>query len=404
MVKGLYRRSQTLAVLLVVTALVATAFVFIAPRSDTGQTSDSALVAAEGLTAIWDHFQGPSAIAYGTPNDTLYVVNQWGNLSVINGTTNRFVEDLRTFSFPYSGVYDPEADELFVGTGSLPTPNAYGISVVDLKTARIVETIPGAIPWGTVYDPTTHAVYIESNGSILKLDAKTNAVDQTITGFGSFRPQAYDSVRNLLFGVNWTNILAVNLSTGRVAWNLSNSPVGVYPIGYDPLDGDVYVYGAGLNMAGVAVVDGATGKSVATIPDAIQPEGYLFDPANGDMYISDAGPRDQLVVANGTTNIEVAHIDVIAAPGGLAYDPVRQDVYVACTFPYVNMTGVVVVVPSIAYALPTQPVNLAAWTLVAVFVVVVAVAVVVLLERRRHPPSRLDPESEAPSTQPKRPR
>ncbi len=181
---------------------------------------------------------------------------------------------------------------------------------------------------------------------------------------------------------------------------MSNSPVGVWPIGYDPLDGDVY----GLNVAGLAVVDGASGKTVATISNVYDPEGYLFDPANGDMYISNNAGYGELVVVNGTTNQEVARIELYTGPGAMAYNPVNRAVYVACTYPYVNMTGVILVVPSEVYPLPvsgsTSPFEI--FGVLAILVVTV-VAMVVLLVRRRAPPSRPRRELAKPPTEPKRP-
>lgn len=310
-------------------------------------------VAPSSVSAIWGNFHYLNAIAYAPSNNSLYVTSDWGPVFVINGSTDTVAGTFGSFPSPFSAVYDPEANELFVGDqGRYTTGANASMYVVDLGTGRAVQTIPGANPYGTVYDPVTHAVYLEANGSVLVLDAKTNAVERAIAGLSGFRPQAYDPARDLLFGVNDTDILAVNVSRDAVVWTTPNPLFGVYPIGYDPLNGDVYLFRVRRQSFDVDAVDGATGATVATITNVANPGGFLFDPANGDMYLSSNGAYWELVVVNATLNIEVARFELSAPPGALAYDSANRDVYVACTYPTSNFTGVVLVFPSAAYPLP----------------------------------------------------
>lgn len=388
-VRDLSSGPQRLTALLLIVGLMLAAFGLLRMDASARATTVPHMPTPSGIAAISGGLHSLENIAYASSNDHLYVASDWGPVSVINGITNTLEGSLGSFPSPYSVVYDPEANELFVGDqGSYEQNASRSMYVVDLATLGVVQSFPNANPWGTVYDPATHAVYLQVNGSVLVLDAKTNAIKRTYAGLGGFRPQGFDPLRNLLFGVDDTDILAVNLTRGMIVWSTPNTGVGIYPIGYDPLNGDVYLSRLHEGRLTMDVVDGATGATVASIPEVWNVQGYLFDPANGDMYISSNAAYWELVVVNATLNVEVARVDLGAPPGGLAYDPTNRDVYVACTFPTLNRTGVVLVVPSENYPLPNPwpSVAVTLGEMTAVGGVLVAIALVAARVRDRRGP------------------
>ncbi len=105
-------------------------------------------------------------------------------------------------------------------------------------------------------------------------------------------------------------------------------PVGPDPFGvaYDPATGDVFVTNSGTNN--VSVLYGNLSAPIAEIFTDIAPMGVAYDPANGFVYVANSG-SDNVSVINGTTLSVVGAVEVGDDPIGVAVNASTGDVYVA---------------------------------------------------------------------------
>ena len=117
------------------------------------------------------------------------------------------------------------------------------------------------------------------------------------------------------------------------AGTLTNSiPIGLepYAIAFDPANGDLYA----TNAIGdtVSVIDAATSAVIATIPVGSIPQGVAYDSSNGQIFITNS-ESDNISVIDGATNQLVPlgpnALHLGEYPIGIAYDPSNGELYVA---------------------------------------------------------------------------
>lgn len=115
--------------------------------------------------------------------------------------------------------------------------------------------------------------------------------------------------------------------TPAIVGGLTAVPVLFAPdsIAFDPADGELYVADAGSGY--VSIVDGTTDQDLGAVPVGSDPVDVVFDPANGDLYVANLASENVSVI-DGATNRVVSTVNLSVAPGYLGVDPVSGDVYV----------------------------------------------------------------------------
>jgi YVTN family beta-propeller protein len=108
---------------------------------------------------------------------------------------------------------------------------------------------------------------------------------------------------------------------------VSTIPVQSAPNGivFNPNNGDLYVTNYGSNT--VSVIDGTTNTVVTTIPVGTNPRDLAFNPNNGDLYVTNQNSNTVSVI-DGTTNTVVTTIPVGPQPFGVAFNPDNGNMYV----------------------------------------------------------------------------
>jgi YVTN family beta-propeller protein len=106
----------------------------------------------------------PWAVAYSSTNKEMYVsdfgplINNKGNVTVLNATTNKVIKtiSLGSNSFPYGVVFDKATKSIYVTNAGLDI-----VSVISVKTNKVVKTLStGTEPWQATLDPVNHSLYV----------------------------------------------------------------------------------------------------------------------------------------------------------------------------------------------------------------------------------------------------
>jgi YVTN family beta-propeller protein len=217
----------------------------------------------------------PQTPVFNPANGDIYVANSGdGSIAVISDQTNRFVAIICVGSSPFAPIYDPSNEELYVS-------NEGGRTVSVVSALSVVATVPvGDDPRPAAFDSQNGDVYVPNYGS---------------------------DFMSVISGA--TNTVAANITVGK----------GVGGAVFDPANGDLYL--TSNQQGAVLIVDGATNSLIAniTLDFAIcngpctrfqdNPWPPVFDPANGDVYVSNAG-GDTVSVISGATNSIVANVVV----------------------------------------------------------------------------------------------
>jgi len=124
-------------------------------------------------------------------------------------------------------------------------------------------------------------------------------------------------------------------STNQV---IATIAVGIQPggIALDSHTNEVYVasefppvihYGPYMNYSNLTEINATTNEVTALLPMHSNPIHVAYDPANGDLYVANAGAN--VTVVNATSNTILGSIPVGDQPVDLAFDPVNGYVYSA---------------------------------------------------------------------------
>src|SRR5271157_191435 len=105
-------------------------------------------------------------------------------------------------------------------------------------------------------------------------------------------------------------------------------PVGATPtsVTFDPANGDLYVTDSGSNH--VSVINGTANTVVGSFSAFRAPWDSAIDSSTGDLYVTEAATNN-VTVFNGVTDQVAGSIPTGFAPIGAAFDSTNGDVYVA---------------------------------------------------------------------------
>jgi YVTN family beta-propeller protein len=233
-------------------------------------------------------------------NGDIYVANMGnGTVSVISSTTKAIVAVLRvgnSSSSPLPPVFDPANGEFYVALGG-------GDTVAVISGETVVSTVlVGGTPSTPFFDPQNGDIYVPFYSSADSVSAISGA----------------------------TNMVVASITTGAQDFNGRV---------FDPANGDLYLTSD--SEGEVFIISGATNTLVASLaldfgtycnpfdenPPNIPcsqaqdgPSPPVFDPANGDVYVSNAGGNTVSVIS-GANNSLVTNIVVGGGPGNPGIRP-----------------------------------------------------------------------------------
>jgi YVTN family beta-propeller protein len=282
----------------------------------------------------------PWGAAYDSAMNEVYVTDStcttFGNVTVINATTNRVVTTiwLGWPTYPDAIVFDSSNGLLYAANYA-----AANVSIINGSAHKVVGTVgAGEEPTDLAYDSSSGLVYVADSGGN-DVAVVSGSTGMEVGDIGSwYGPDglAYDPANRNLYVANYfsDNVSVINTTTDRT---VASIPVGSYPegVGYDPANQDIYV--ANCHSGNVSVIQGSSDMVSATVVAGICPNQVTFDPSNGDLYVTNLGPNIEInglpgnvTVINGTSNRAVASVGTGTGPWGSAYDPATGLLYVAC--------------------------------------------------------------------------
>jgi YVTN family beta-propeller protein len=192
-------------------------------------------------------------------------------------------------------------------------------------------------PYKDLFNPDNGYVYTASGnhfsaggdmGNVTVIDTSKNRAIVNITEpFGHTpRELAYDSANGKLFvaDVYSGTVSVIDTSTNKI---IDSIPVGSITDGvvYDSANGNVYVINAG---SPVSVINGSTDKVIASVAVGTNSLDGVFDPANGDVYVFNQGSGSVSVI-NGATNIVTTTISGLSSPVAGTFDSASGKIYIA---------------------------------------------------------------------------
>jgi YVTN family beta-propeller protein len=191
----------------------------------------------------------------------------------------------------------------------VPMYSAGFVSVISAGTNTVVAnvTVGDGGVGGGVFDPTNGDIYLTSSweGAVLIISGETN----TMVGSVALNFGTYCNPMD----ENPPNIPCLQAQDGP------SLPV------FDPANGDIYVSNGGGNT--VSVISGATNSLVANAVVGGGPSTPTMDPANGDIYVPIV-EGNTVSVISGATNAVIATATVGDQPFQALFNPMNGDIYV----------------------------------------------------------------------------
>jgi YVTN family beta-propeller protein len=264
----------------------------------------------------------PHALGFNSANHRLYAVDQDADrVLVLAG--DRTQSSIPVGKQPNSIAIDPGINRIYVvnvGSGN--------VSVIDGSSNRVVATVPTDVrPYAIGMDTSLHRAYVTNTFSnkITVVDGATNKAQQLEGGSKDFVEN--DVRRHRAFFISHEDpaltILDADRSTHREDLGLSH-PWG---LAVDEQRGIVYVTEIGKDTL-IAYHEGG-GKtdqvSTGSMPDAV-----AIDEATNRIYVANY-EGDSVTVIDGATMKAMATVAVGTHPQALAVDGKRHRVFVANT-------------------------------------------------------------------------
>lgn len=316
------------------------------------------------------HF--PSSLGFDPSTGDIYVgIANSNEVDIIAWSTNTVFDVLQGVEEPDCIVGDAGLDTIYVAgdrfvyvvnassnvvVGSIPTP--VGASACDAGAGEVflvddnglvrINEVGNALtvepplylpPWGVIDDSGSNSLYLTNPfiDALYVVSGETDTVTRTIP-LGDY-PQAlcYDNANGDLFvavepnsPIGEVNLTVVSAKSGDV---LATYPIGqdlgVKAMACDPQTGDVFVgYTSGcICDVGVSEFSSVNGTFFQRFPSMLYvPQDVVYDPRNGDVYVTGSS---NLTVINGSTSTISREVAIGSYSTMVGVDSLTGDVYVA---------------------------------------------------------------------------
>lgn len=280
-----------------------------------------------GVVSFLQVGRQPNSIAVDAAANRLYVVNAGdGNVSVIDGSTDRVITTEPTDARPYAIAVNSALHQAYVtntfsnkvtvidGTTNRAAQLAIGsqdfveadtqrgriffisyenpsLTMLDATGVAHAQDLQLAHPWGLAIDERRGIVYVTEIGA----DALVawHEDDGTITrrATGSMPDAvAVDISSNTIYVTNYA-ANTVSVFDGASLTPLANVPVGERPQAVAIDEQRHLVFVANTHANSVTVIDGNTHRVLGTIPAGANPYAIAVDSDRGNVYVANYGPH-----------------------------------------------------------------------------------------------------------------
>jgi DNA-binding beta-propeller fold protein YncE len=286
------------------------------------------LISGDRVVGTYSQVIQPLGLTYDPVTGYVYVGSGDNNtLTILNGSgAVGFVPLPSCYSeYLFGLAYDPVSGGIYTGCD----PNQFGPNtvprVVEIEGTRIVSSVAVAgITRGLAYVPAEGSVYAIDLGNpdpyLLVLGTGLGISEIPLTT--SLLGVAYYPPDNSTYVTDTANdSVAIIRGTTITSW-ITTPGAGPSAILYDPASSDLYVTESGANEV---LVLNAFGM-LANLPVGIDPVALALNPGTGWIYVANQGSGN-LTVLQGTR--ELATVNVGGAPGSMAFDSTDGLLYVS---------------------------------------------------------------------------
>ncbi len=273
------------------------------------------------------------SLAVNPSTGIVYVVDLGDNdaLLVIDGSTRRMVHWIESTGNAGSQLGRSVAVDQVSNTVYATELDFGNVSVINGSTNRILTDIPG---WGSpsalAVNPSTNAVYVTmiDSGLISVMNGSTNNIMDTISTGSPSNGIAVNPSTNIIYvthyGKNTVSVISgsTNIVVATIA--VGHSPMGV---AVNPATNMVYVANLGSNS--VSVIDGSKNTVIATIRMNGTPKGVATNPSTGMVYVGSDSRSEALTVINGSANEIVAYVSISGTANAVAVDASTNTIFVS---------------------------------------------------------------------------
>lgn len=176
-----------------------------------------------------------------------------------------------------------------LGRGFISCSDPGSVIIFDLKTLAVIDKVPvGADPNGIIFDRRTGRIFTADRGSkrVTAIDAKTGKIAGTVEGLGGKTEHlASDNAGHIFLNMqDLHTLLKIDSQALKVTdtWPLAPCELPS-SMDMDRARDRIFI---GCRSGVMTVVDGATGRIVATQPIGKGVDATEFDPATGLVYFS----------------------------------------------------------------------------------------------------------------------
>ena len=255
-------------------------------------------------------------------------VSRSNHMMVVDGATGKVLGDIPNLPGVHGAGFATKAGHGFTTNGGDQT-----VTMFDLKTLAVVKQIkvgPGLD--GIMYDEPDDKIILTNHsrpiGTLTAIDPTTGDIVATVELEDTAPEGAAADGKGRIFVNNETKntIQVIDAKTWKVAasWPLApcDGPTG---IAYDEASNRIF---SGCSTTSV-VVDAATGKVVASIPNGTRVDALGWDPAKQLIFIPNGGEGTVTVVHQDSPDKYSVVATVTTVPGAktIAVDPVTHNVY-----------------------------------------------------------------------------
>ena len=265
---------------------------------------------------------GPNCLVVDAAVNRIYVANAGsGNISVIDGTTDRVVKTLPGEEHPYAIGFDSALHRAYV-------TNTYSNKVTMIDTATdSAQPLPvGSKDYVETDARRRRAFFISYEDPALTMVDASNVIHHEDLGLSHPWGFAVDEQRGIVYvtEIGKNRLIAYHEDGGRT----DKIPTGAMPdaVAIDETANRIYV----ANYVGdsVTVIDGATMKPVATIAAGHHPQALAADGKRHHIFVANTHSNNATVI-DGATNRALGTIPAGTNPYAVAVDPDNGDAYVA---------------------------------------------------------------------------
>jgi YVTN family beta-propeller protein len=264
----------------------------------------------------------PNAIAIDPALNRIYVVNAGsGNVSVIDGATDRVIATAATDTRPYAIAVDPAVHRVYV-------TNTFSdkVTVIDGKTNSARQLPVGSKDFVETDARRGRAFFISyEDAALTMLDAAGN-IHREDLGLSHPWGLAIDQERGIVYvtEIGKDTLVAYHENDGKT----ETVPTGSMPdaVAVDEAANKVYV--ANYEADSVTIIDGATMKPLTTVAVGHLPQALAVDSKRHRVFVANTH-SDNVTVIDGSSDHALATIAAGTNPYAGAVDPESGDAYVA---------------------------------------------------------------------------